>query len=407
MPRIGPPIGPLIGPRRGIWIVAAALCLVAASANLQVPLYPTYARLSGLGVGAITLAFACYVAALLPFLIFLGGLSDRIGRRVPILGALASAIAATAIVLVWPSLEAVAIARVFQGLAIALTAGAGTAWAAELTQMARMRDGPGETPAALAAAGARAAFLVSVMTAFGFGAGAMWTSFDLMAAMTLEPGSYHAFLGLLSLCFLGVLMVPEAPRAMIRVEILRWPAFPPGTWRSGLGVALGWAVVGIVVSVVPTALGAHGLSAWVGVALFLINGGGAVTQILSRGLGPARQVRLGFLTLPLGLALVIGGVVGGSVVLLMLGAVLAGSATHGTLYQGGLTLATAEAGAARARAASGFFVYAYVGLCAPAILVGFLSDHLGPSMALILFGGAIAAACVILVTTMPGTRAQT
>lgn len=371
----------MINPGRGIWIVALALVLVAASVNLQVPLYAVYAERSGYGVGATSIAFAFYISALIPMLVLAGGLSDRIGRKLPLLGALACAFISTIALILVPRLEMVGIARIAQGFAISLTAGAGTAWAAELDLMASGARGDAHS-------GARAASLVTIMTALGFGAGACWTAIDLMIhGPSLDPFSYHGFAVLIAIAFLLILAVPETHRGGAHFSILRLPAFLPGTTISGLSIALGWSVVGIVIAILPAALAQTGLSAWVGVALLLINGGGGLTQIVTRHWSPTAQLRSGLIIVPTGLALIIAGVLGNQIILIIAGAILAGMGTHGTLYQGGLILATAKAGVQRARAASAFFIYAYLGLGLPAIPIGILNDLLGRDMALVIFGG--------------------
>ncbi|MDJ0930696.1 MAG: hypothetical protein QNJ43_07470 [Breoghania sp.] len=43
-------------------------------------MYNAYAEVSGMGAAAVTIAFAAYVAGLMPTLMLIGGLSDRIGR---------------------------------------------------------------------------------------------------------------------------------------------------------------------------------------------------------------------------------------------------------------------------------------------------------------------------------------
>ncbi len=42
--------------------LAFALCMITTAVNLQAPLYDALAVRDGLGVGATTFAFACYVA---------------------------------------------------------------------------------------------------------------------------------------------------------------------------------------------------------------------------------------------------------------------------------------------------------------------------------------------------------
>ncbi len=381
-----------LAPGTGIWIVALALVLVAASVNLQVPLYAVYAERSGYGVGATSVAFAFYISALIPMLVLAGGLSDRIGRKLPILGALACAFVSTLALVYVPRLEMVALARIAQGFAISLTAGAGTAWAAEL-DMARQGVNPDPH------SGARAASLVTIMTALGFGAGACWTAIDLMVnGFSLDPSSYREFAILLALSFALVLFVPETHRGGAHHAILRRPAFLPGTAISGLSIALGWSAVGIVIAILPSALAKTGMSSWVGVALLLINGGGGLTQIGTRHWLPVLQLRVGLIMLPVGLNLIIAGVLGDQIMLVIIGAMVSGMATHGTLYQGGLNLATANAGSQRARAASAFFIYAYLGLGLPAIPIGILNDLVGRDRALIIFGifGTVSSVMLLL-----------
>jgi hypothetical protein len=62
--------------KRSVLIVAAAIFLVTHAANLQVPLYNTYAKIAGFGSGISAIAFSMYVAGLLPTLILLDGISD-------------------------------------------------------------------------------------------------------------------------------------------------------------------------------------------------------------------------------------------------------------------------------------------------------------------------------------------
>lgn len=80
--------------------LAFALLVITAGVNLQAPLYAAYARLDGLGVMATTIAFSFYVAGVLPILLALGGLSDRIGRRQVMLLALALSACGTGLMLV-------------------------------------------------------------------------------------------------------------------------------------------------------------------------------------------------------------------------------------------------------------------------------------------------------------------
>ena len=56
---------------RPVLIVAGSIFLVTHAANLQVPLYNTYAKIAGFGSGISAIAFSTYVAGLLPTLVCL------------------------------------------------------------------------------------------------------------------------------------------------------------------------------------------------------------------------------------------------------------------------------------------------------------------------------------------------
>lgn len=81
--------------RRHAACLAFGLCLITLAVNLQAPLYTAYAELSGYGAAATASAFSGYVLGVLPVLLVLGGLSDRIGRKPPIVVALLLSMVAT------------------------------------------------------------------------------------------------------------------------------------------------------------------------------------------------------------------------------------------------------------------------------------------------------------------------
>src|SRR6516225_8913952 len=67
--------------RTGFALVVAAQILLFAGSNLPTPLFPIYAQQYGFGSATVTLLFGSYVAVLIPALLFVGTMSDRIGRR--------------------------------------------------------------------------------------------------------------------------------------------------------------------------------------------------------------------------------------------------------------------------------------------------------------------------------------
>lgn len=84
-----------------VWRTWAVLVLFALGTSLITPLIPLYQEELGFGDTVVTLFLGCYVITLVPSMLSLGQLSDRIGRKRVLLIAIAT----------------LALARAIQGLA--------------------------------------------------------------------------------------------------------------------------------------------------------------------------------------------------------------------------------------------------------------------------------------------------
>src|ERR1700734_3009801 len=62
-------------------IAAVAMGLMLAGTLLPTPLFELYHRMWNLTPADLSLVFAVYAGSLIPSLLFLGGISDSIGRR--------------------------------------------------------------------------------------------------------------------------------------------------------------------------------------------------------------------------------------------------------------------------------------------------------------------------------------
>ena len=375
------------GPRP-VWVVALALFLITGAVNLQAPLYATYARASQMGTGAQTLAFACYVAGLVPTLIFLGGLSDRVGRKRPLIASLLLTSAATSLPMIWPRLEAVAVARVLCGIATGLMAGSGTQFLVEL-----MAPRPDAT--------LRAARIVAATTAVGFGFGSLATGVNmLMIPSQVTPATYGMYL-LFAACGLALLCTIREPVFMRSSAWIRMPVFPHESFIYCLAILIAWSAVGVVIALVPSALAAHGHEVWTGFSTFLVISTGIVAQPLARKLSPLVSLRVGLLLVPVGFTVLVAGVVNNSLALLMCGAMITGSACYGFTYLAGLaSIASSSTSTDRARASSGYFLFAYFGFSVPVIASGALADQIGVRSALFLFDGALFLSTILLFILM-------
>lgn len=350
-------------------LLALALFTATFAVNLQTPLYGAYAAASDVGATAVTIAFAAYVAGLMPTLLLLGGLSDRIGRRLPIAIALLLGTVATALLVLRPNWESLVVARVLLGIGTGLATTAGTAYMTEMTGAGNAR---------------RATLIVTSATSLGFGGGALATGVSLgLQGPTLMPASFIALFAMAPLLALIVLNLPrvDAPQ---RVSIFRFPIFPTGTWVFGIAMALAWSTTGMTIAVVPLELKAKGLGGWTGLVVFLAIFIGFLCQPIARRMTNPRALALGFVLIPLGFLVLLAGVWTGSIGLVLAGTCITSAASYGFTYLAALDEVSSRAPDNRARAAAGLFVYAYVGFSLPVIASGALADMFGllPAMAI-------------------------
>lgn len=368
--------------------LAFALCLITLAVNLQAPLYTAYAELSGDGATGTALAFSSYVLGVLPVLLLCGGLSERVGRRPLIITALMLSMLATSLLLLAPGLKTLALARLLMGAGTALATACATGYMYDL-------QGGGDD--------ARAANWVTASTSLGFGLGAALTSLCLLFGASLSPPSFHLQLLLAGLAILLVWHLPD-PRVAQRVSMLRLPCYPAGSLPYGLAILLAWACTGLVIALVPGVLRQQGLSHWSGFSTFCVISCGLLFQPLARRLSSARATLLGLAILPPSYLLLAWGAHNGVLAAVLAGAVAASSACYGFIYLGGLAAVNALAGTQKTRASAGFLLLAYLGFSLPVIITGLLTDKLGDSVALRLFGAVLTLGCAAVAMALLGTQ---
>ncbi|HJT99179.1 MAG TPA: MFS transporter [Rhodanobacteraceae bacterium] len=115
-----------------MWAAALGIAALYVGSTILTPLYPVYERELGFTELVVTEIYAIYVVGNLAVLFFFGRLSDGIGRRVTTLIALAITVASAVCFLLARGTAWLFAARVLNGFAAGLGAGALTAWIAEL-----------------------------------------------------------------------------------------------------------------------------------------------------------------------------------------------------------------------------------------------------------------------------------
>lgn len=351
-------------------LLALGLFTVTFAVNLQAPLYSAYAGQSDVGATAVTVAFAAYVAGLMPTLLLLGGLSDRIGRRVPIALALLLGALATALLVQVPSWSSLVIARVLLGIGTGFATTAGAAYMTEILGADRAKS---------------AALIVTSATSLGFGGGALATGISLgLQGPTFLPASYIALFVAAPLLAVIALGLPRIDK-LRPVSLLRLPVFPMGTWVFGAAMALAWSTTGMTIAVVPLELAANDLNGWTGLVIFLAIFVGFLCQPIARRMTNERALVLGFVLIPLGFLVLVAGVWLKVLAFVLLGTCITSAASYGFTYLASMAEVSLRAPDDRARATAGLFVYAYFGFSLPVIASGALADLLGLLSAMMVF----------------------
>ena len=365
--------------KRSLLIVGAAIFFITHSTNLQVPLYGTYAESAGYGSGVSAVAFATYIAGLLPTLILLGGISDRVGQKKTILASLLLATVATFLVIAYPSIYALFVTRVLQGIAVGLITGTGTAYLSALM--------PQKSTSVAA--------IVSLTNALGFSSGALFTNGVLLFQDSLVPVSYWAIFFLLLGCIGLSIQLPE--QATSKDKLVRLPSFPKGSISVGIAIALAWSLAGIVGIILPEQLQQYGLPNWSGAMLFIFVISGVLLQSLARKLKARSSLQLGSILLVVGYLTFTCGAWLNVLVLVIAGVAIAGTACYGFTYLGGLAQVVKIAGSQSARVTSGYFVCAYLGYGLPVVAINFLSEKLGVINTLFGFGAILTISNILLI----------
>ena len=248
-----------------------------------------YEAKMGFGPLGVTVVFAAYVIGTLVALLGFGDLSDHVGRKKVMAGAIVIAAVSTAIFLVANSIGMLIVARIISGLAVGFMTGTATAALAELSG----RGGP-----------RRAAVVASGANLGGLGLGPLVAG--LFGQYLPDPlhTVFWAYLGLTAVALLALLAVPETVRRPDRAFRPHLRIGVPANMRllmvgAGLAVFATFTMLGLFSSLVPTfvsdVLGISNL-AIIGFTAFLVFVIAAITQaasarLASRRLGRREQLR--------------------------------------------------------------------------------------------------------------------
>jgi len=345
--------------------------LLFMGSSLLTPLYQLYRTDYGLDALGLTLIYSVYVIGNLTALLFLGRLSDQLGRKPVILAGLALAAVSTMLFLLASSSTLLFAGRIASGCAVGLGSGAATAWITEAT--------PAE----------RRALAASTMTAFNF----LGLALGPILAGTLVQYApsplrlpFLVYLGLIGGVALLVLAARETlDRAQAgSFDLTPRLAIPRGKRLAFIAPAAAgfaaMAVVGYYAALGPTMLHDtvrltnQALTGLIVAELFAV---AAVAILLTRQIEPRRVLIWGLVLTPAGLGALVAAQTWSSLALMLIGTTVSGVASAFS-YRGGLGTINALAPAdRRAELASTYFICCFMGNALPIIGVGALSEAIG------------------------------
>lgn len=131
--------------------VSAALFADSLLYSAVVPVLPEYARRHGASTLAIGVLFACYAIGLLATTVPFAALSDRYGRRLPLVLGMLGVTGATVLFALAGSYPGLVLARSLQGVAAAAVWTSGVAWLADRIAPSRLGSAMGVATASMSA----------------------------------------------------------------------------------------------------------------------------------------------------------------------------------------------------------------------------------------------------------------
>jgi len=357
------------------------------------PLYALYGRDWGLSPGEISFVFAIFVISLVPTLLFLGGISDQIGRRRTMLIALGIA-AGSALVLAFSSnIWELAAGRVLQGIALGI--GLSTATAALPEWMDEKMRG-------------KAGSLALMATAIGSALGATYSGALAQYAPYPSTLPYIMQFMVVACVAAAVTTVPSCPHLGPAAHH-GLPSISPAIRRpfflASMQAFIGWATVSIFVSLLPTflagALDLRNLLAGTSIVI-LVQIGMITASFAGRNLRNRVAIVVAMLALGGGVWLLLFAVPHHLYALIALATLIVGTG-NGLSYLAALNIVTTIAPPAhRAELLAALLAATNTGFALPTLGVGIVANYVG--LYLSITGAAILLGVVAVMTMLATTE---
>jgi predicted MFS family arabinose efflux permease len=346
-------------------LLTSILVSLLASSSAPTPLYATYQAHWGFSDVTVTVIFGVYAVAVLASLLVFGSLSDHVGRRPMLLGALVIQAGVMVLFATASGLTVLLVARVVQGLATGAALGAIGAGLVDLH--------PARGPVANAT-GAMA----------GTASGALGSALLVQLLPAPTELVYLLLLVVFVIQAAAVALIAEtSPRVSGARRALRPVLGVPRQVRAALAIAAPsliavWATAGFYGSLGPSLAGLVGHTHSTilgGASLFVLAAAGSITVLVFHRAEPRSFALAGSALMIIGMLIVLWSVSAHSLVGFFAGTTITGAGFGGG-FQGGLRMIVTLAGPTeRAGIISVAYVISYLAMGLPAILAGVLVVH--------------------------------
>lgn len=354
--------------------------------GIPAPLYGIYEANWHLSPLATTIVFAVYAVAALGAVLVSGRISDVVGRKPVLIGALIALLVGLAVFLVADNMAMLLLARSIHGAAVGSIVVAGAAALLDLKPDHGVRSG--QLSGVAFNIGMTIAILGSALLA-QYAPHPLRTPYAVVAVVCLVVG-------------VGVLALREPHTARVSGPIrIAKPAVPEQIrsdfWFSALGAMASWSVLGVLLSLYPS-LAAQQThidnlvfgGAVVGTTAFAA----ASAQLAATRLPAKYSAIIGDIGMAVSLLLTIPVLLTHRWELVFVAAVLLG-ATFGLGFGGSLRhLSDVVPADRRGETMSAFYLLAYTAMAVPTLVAGWAATRWNLASVFPWFAGAVAAACL-------------
>jgi MFS family permease len=360
-----------LGRGPAFWLLALILTLLLFAASAPSPLYREYQATMGFSPLTLTAIYASYSVGGIATLLTTGRLSDHLGRRPVLIGALAIEVTAMLLFIGATDVARLFAARILTGAGIGIAAGAVSAWLLDLAppadpQLGSVVNGAGPL--------------------LGLGGGALFTA--VLVEYGPDPSSLvYEVLAVIYLSAIVILVtVPDVARrrpgwrTSMRPSI-GIPATVRPTFIAATPAVVGmWSLGGLYLALGPSlALETLETSNHLvgGLIIFALCGTGAVASFLLRRADANRLLVAGSAVMIVGVAVTLLGVLSGNPALLYGGSVVAGVGLGGGFSAFVRATAPLVLPEQRGALVAALYVVVFVSFSVPTILAGALVSVVG------------------------------